>query len=125
MKKIVKIFMSLVLVFCCLFALTACGEEDYVGTFRQEFHLTVTEVVIKEDRTVTYVTWETVNGEVINRGSVTDGSYDPDANILTVIVEGVPLEAYLSEDKNTLTMYNPAYSKEIPVAILLRVTEEK
>lgn len=125
MKKIVKIFMSLVLVFCCLFALTACGEEDYVGTFCQEFHLTVTEVVIKEDRTVTYVTWETVNGEVINRGSVTDGSYDPDANILTVIVEGVPLEAYLSEDKNTLTMYNPAYSKEIPVAILLRVTEEK
>lgn len=125
MKKFEKIFMSLVLVFCCLFALTACGEEDYVGTFRQEFHLTVTEVVIKEDRTVTYVTWETVNGEVINRGSVTDGSYDPDANILTVIVEGVPLEAYLSEDKNTLTMYNPAYSKEIPVAILLRVTEEK
>lgn len=125
MKKFVKIFMPLVLVFCCLFALTACDEKDYVGTFRQEFHLTVTEVVIKENRTVTYTTWETVNGEVINRGSVTDGSYDPDDNILTVIVEGVPLEAYLSEDKNTLTMYNPAYSKETPVAILLRVTEEK
>lgn len=121
MKKFAKILMPLMLAVCCLFALTACDEKDYVGTFRQEFHMTVTEVVIKEDRTVTYTIWETVNGEQVKKGQ---GSYDADNNILTVIVEGVPLEAYLSEDKNTLTMYNPAYSKETPVMILTRVSEE-
>lgn len=124
MKKFAKILMPLMLAVCCLFALKACDEKDYVGTFRQEFHMTVTEVVIKEDRTVTYTIWETVNGEQVKKGQVTDGSYDADNNILTVIVEGVPLEVYLSEDKNTLTMYNPAYSKETPVMILTRVSEE-
>lgn len=125
MKKFAKILLQLALAFCCMFALTACDEKDYVGTFRQEFHMTVTEVVIKKDRTVTYTVWETVNGKQLKKGSATDGSYDVDNNILTVIVEGVPLEAYLSKDKNTLTMYNPAYSKEIPVMILTRVVEAK
>lgn len=122
MKKFAKILMPLMLAVCCLFALTACDEKDYVGTFRQEFHMIVAEVVIKEDRTATYTVWE-IN-EQVKKGQVTDGSYDVDNNILTVIVEGVPLEAYLSEDKNTLTMYNPAYSKETPVMILTRVSEE-
>ena len=124
MKKFAKILMPLMLAVCCLFALTACDEKDYVGTFRQEFHMIVAEVVIKEDRTVTYTAWETVDGGQVKKGQVTDGSYDADNNILTVIVEGVPLEAYLSDDKNTLTMYNPAYSKETPVMILTRVSEE-